>query len=298
MLQSNVIPEMILMKKALIVLIAAVIMTVLGGCSDETENYKENITVLLVSTDEDESSEESVKEPLPDEKPSDAYSTDTPENIINRELSDSVPRAETKLDKKWFDDAVFVGDSVTLKLSYYAENGELGDAQFLCAGSLGYGNSLMDINAEGNVHPMLGGTKVTVDNGVYLTGRKKVLIMLGMNDIGLFGVDDSIENMKELVRRILDKQPDSEIYIQSVTPNVKDKQGKVLNNKNITLFNQKLKAVCDEKGLHYLHVAKAVSDKNGDLVPEYCSDPDDMGIHFTEEGCRQWIEYLFTHISS
>lgn len=297
MLQLQVIPEMILMKKVFIVLIAAVIMTVFCGCGDETENYKENITVLLVSTDEDESAEESVKEPLPDEKPSDAYSMDTPENIINRELSEAVPRADTKLDKEWFDDAVFVGDSVTLKLSYYAENGELGDAQFLCAGSLGYGNSLMDINAEGNVHPMLSGSKVTVDSGVSLMGRKKVLIMLGMNDIGLFGVDESIKNMKELVRRILEKQPDSEIYIQSVTPNVKDKQGKVLNNKNITLFNQKLRSVCDEQGMHYLHVAQAVSDKNGDLKAEYCSDPDDMGIHFTEEGCRQWVEYLFTHIS-
>ena len=42
--------------------------------------------------------------------------------------------------------------------------------------------------------------------------------------------------------------------------------------------------------------SEAVADENGDLIPEYCSDGEDMGIHFTDEGCQKWIEYLKTHI--
>ena len=161
---------------------------------------------------------------------------------------------------------------------------------------MGYENALMDLSDDGNVHPMLGGEKITVDDGVYESGKTNVFIMLGMNDIGIFGPDDTVPYMEELTRRILNQQPDAEIYIQSVTPMVKAKQGEKLNNKNVTAFNKNLKKVCDEKGFHYLHVAEAVADENGDLIPEYCSDGEDMGIHFTDEGCQKWIEYLKTHI--
>ena len=36
-------------------------------------------------------------------------------------------------------------------------------------------------------------------------------------------------------------------------------------------------------------------DENGYLYDAYCSDPEDMGMHFTDEGCVAWIDYLETH---
>ena len=59
------------------------------------------------------------------------------------------------VDAKWFDDAVFVGDSVTLKLSYYCDEHPeaLGNARFFCAGSLGFESALWDIDREDAVHP-------------------------------------------------------------------------------------------------------------------------------------------------
>lgn len=38
-----------------------------------------------------------------------------------------------------------------------------------------------------------------------MLGSKKVFIMFGMNDIGLYGIDDTIENMKTLTSRIKEK---------------------------------------------------------------------------------------------
>ena len=45
------------------------------------------------------------------------------------------------------------------------------------------------------------------------------------------------------------------------------------------------------------HVALLLKDDEGNLKREYCSDPDNMGVHFTDEGCKVWIDYLRTHVS-
>ncbi len=203
----------------------------------------------------------------------------------------------TPVDASWFNDALFVGDSVTLKLSYYADYGSLGNAQFLCAGSLGYGNALWDINRADNVHPVYNGTKYTVPDGVKMIQPNKIFIMLGMNDIGLYGVDQSIENMKILTSNVEAACPSAVIYIESVTPMLVDSQLRDLNNTTIAQFDAKLKTVCAERGYHYLDIASAVEDGNGNLIYEYCSDATAMGLHFSDAGCNQWVTYLKNHVN-
>lgn len=224
------------------------------------------------------------------------------ENSADASTTDDDAPAGEPVDAEWFNDAVFVGDSVTLKLSYYAENGELGDADFLCAGSLGYNNALMDLDEEGNVHPTIGSVKYTVDEGVKELGKKKVFIMLGMNDIGLYGVDGTIDAMYKLTDRILEKTPDAALYLQSVTPMIEGNTLGNLTNESIKEFDEKLKEACKKKNYKYLNVASAVSDENGNLIYDYCGDPptednpDGMGLHFTDTGCSKWAEYLKTHV--
>ena len=198
---------------------------------------------------------------------------------------------------EWFNDAVFVGDSVTLKLSYYAENGSLGNADFLCAGSLGWNNALWALNRSGNVHPTYYGRKYTVDEGVRASGKSKVFIMLGMNDIGLYGVDGAANAMITLTDRIKQKSPGVQIYIESVTPMLKSMQKKYLNNSTISRFNSRLREICSSRGYYFLDVASVMKDNNGDLEYENCSDPTAMGIHFTDTGCRKWVDYLKRHVS-
>ncbi len=283
------------MKKLLTVLLAATMSLSLCACgegdAEESSAAQESVSAAASedaagNAEGNESTGEAVQ---PSAEGGEASTDAQPVEQSEDEPADMV-------DKSWFDDAIFVGDSVTLKLSYYAENGALGDAAFLCAGSLSYYNALWDIDEENNVHPTLNGTKYTVDEGVAASGKKNVFIMLGMNDIGLNGVDDSIENMKELIERILNKSPEVEIYIQSVTPMLENMQGDMLNNTTIPQFNEKLQEVCEERGFVYLDVASAVSDEAGNLVPEYCGDPEAMGIHFTDAGCKRWVQYLRSHV--
>lgn len=277
------------MKKSAALLIAAAMIAAvsLAGCSSDSgsasstpANTDDSSVVSAESTEDTESSAEQSEEPSEE-----------------AESSDETPAGEP-VDASWFNDAVFVGDSVTLKLSYYCDNGSLGDAIFLCEGSLGWNNALWDLDHEDNVHPSYEGVKYTVDEGIAAIAPSKVFIMLGMNDIGLYGVDGGIEAMEELTDKIAEKSPDTKIYIESVTPMLVESQLTDLNNENIRKFDEQLKEICEKKGYTYLDVYSAVENESGDLIPEYCGDPDAMGLHFSDEGCAAWVEYLKDHANA
>lgn len=281
--------------KALI--LAAVMLTAAAaaGCNKAPENSKPAETSAAGSqASSDSSANESKTESSAESKTEDS----------KEESKESSAPAGTPVDASWFDDAVFVGDSVTLKLSYYAEGGDLGEAKFLCAGSLGYTNALWDIDAEDNVHPVYEGEKYTVDEGCKVINPKKIFVMLGMNDIGLYGVDEAADNMIKLTDKITANCPDAVLYIESVTPMVAGNSLGDLNNENIRAFDEKLKTICAEKGYKYLDVYSAVDDGNGNLVYEYCGDPpsddnpDAMGLHFTDEGCKVWADYLKANVEA
>lgn len=202
------------------------------------------------------------------------------------------------VDAQWFDDAVFVGDSVTLKLSYYCDKtpDALGKAQFFCAGSLGYTSALWDLNHENAVHPYYKGKTCLTENCAVETGANKVFVMLGMNDIGLYGIDDSMKSADELISRIVKNSPDAKIYVQSVTPILMGKESESLNNEKIREFNKKLESYCADKSYKYLDVYNLLADKDGYLPLEYCGDEGAMGIHFNDTSCAMWVDFLKNNV--
>ena len=195
---------------------------------------------------------------------------------------------------EWFDDAVFVGDSVTLKLSYYCASRPeaLGAAEFYCAGSLGYTNALWALDDPEAVHPYYQGETHLTADCAKLTGKNNVFIMLGMNDIGLYGTQGAMDSCKSLIEQILKTTPDVHIYIQSVTPMIKSAEMETFNNTLVKEFDGMLKDYCEQNHYKYLDVFSAVADKDGNLPDEYCSDPDSMGLHFTDKACEMWANYL------
>ena len=195
---------------------------------------------------------------------------------------------------EWFNNAVFIGDSVTLKLSYYCESHPeaLGDAQFFCAGSLGYTSALWDIDDSRAVHPYYKGEMHLTEDCVAVTGKNNVFIMLGMNDIGLYGTQGAMDSCKTLVSHILEKSPDAHIYIQSVTPMIKSAQKESFNNTLVKEFNGLLKSYCEENHYKYLDVFSALADKDGNLPDDLCGDTDNMGLHFNDKSCLIWVDYL------
>ena len=202
-----------------------------------------------------------------------------------------------KVDSSYFDDAVFIGDSVTLKLKYYeTSKNVLGKCEFLTAGSFGTREALKPVSSD-STHPVYNGKKMLLEDSVKATGKHRVYIMLGMNDIAIAGIDKSVKNMEKVVDSILAKTPDALIYIQSMTPRTHktDNPNNYLCNKNIGLYNKGLLELCEQRGWYFVDVASVMFDSKYGLKEEYCSDKDGMGIHFTESGCKAWVDYLYTH---
>lgn len=198
------------------------------------------------------------------------------------------------VDATWFNDAVFIGDSVTLALDYACSGDKtlLGDAKFACAQSLGYHSALWDLDNANAVHPSYQGETILCETAAEKTGANKVFVMLGMNDIGTYGAEDTMEQAKQLAERILSHSPNVKLYFQSTTPMLAEKESGWLNNDKITSFNDLLKKYCEEQGYYFIDVYHQVCDDSGALNPAYCSDPDNQGIHFTEKGCTVWADHL------
>lgn len=215
-------------------------------------------------------------------------------------LDEAAARAQPAADG-FFDDALFVGDSVSYRLELYVTqerlNGEdcLDDAQFYTATSLSWSNLLWDLDYAYSVHPSYQGEKMYLEDAVVASGAQKVYIMLGINDIVGYSVAAILEDVDENCSRILEKSPDVAIFIESVTPVLASKETSTLSNERIDSLNEALESYCDEQGFTYLDVASVMKNESGSLIEEYCSDPEAMGIHFSGEGCAAWIEYLEQH---
>ncbi len=199
-----------------------------------------------------------------------------------------------KVDASYFNDAVFIGDSVSMALSFYnMATSCFGDATFLTSGSLSAGNALWALDNPKSVHPTFRGQKVTLADGVAMSGKKKVYLMLGVNEIGWATPAQCLESLKAVVDTILAKTPDAQFYMQSVTPLSYDRGH--LTMKGVNEYNSLLSELCKERGWYYIDVASVFKNEKGYLIPEYCSDLHDMGIHFNNEACKIWADYLYNH---
>ena len=173
-------------------------------------------------------------------------------DYLRTDLFTTVTTTKAVHGNDFFNDAVFVGDSVTLGLRNYTVNERnhnrqcLGKAQFLCAGSMGFYNSRLAIGAKNAIHPKYQGKEMMIEDAVKACGAKKVFIMLGMNDFA--GYNRALIKQKaiETFTSIEKTNPDVKIYVQSVTPVTKAKEHKGFTNSDIDKFNAELKAICEE----------------------------------------------------
>ncbi len=207
-----------------------------------------------------------------------------------------VPESEP-VPLTWFSDAAIIGDSVSLALQYYCTSTKaLGEATFLCAGSLSARNALAPVTA-GSMHPSYNGTKMKIEDAVAACGAKHVFITLGMNNFYV-PLDTACDDLKKLVDNIKAKSPDVNILIESVTPVAQG--GSVLSqgltNEKIDQYNEKLRAMCREQGWYYLDINSIFRGEDGWLRRDYCGDLNAMGIHFTFAAAELWADYLVTHI--
>ncbi len=198
---------------------------------------------------------------------------------------------------KFFNNSVFYGDSVTLGFQNYVakqEKGFLGGMIVYGMGSYGLGNALKAVSSN-SIHPTYKGYQTQLWDLTAALKVDKVFMMFGMNDLGLYGVTDSITNYKTLIDAIREKSPNVKIYILTTTPMTKSYQLTYLNNSNIRLFNSKLRELASSWGVTVIDVASYLMDSDGYLMGKYASDGK---YHLTESAYIEWVKVLRSFASN
>ena len=123
----------------------------------------------------------------------------------------------------------------------------------------------------------------------------KVFIMVGVNDLarGVL-VDEVIENMKEIISKIKEASPSTEIYIQSILP-VNPDFGKFQKHmkkiEEIKKVNEAL-ALMESAKVHYVDLYSQFTEDIDKLSPRYTNE----GLHLTVGGYNKWKEIIDPYI--
>lgn len=189
-----------------------------------------------------------------------------------------------KVDPSYFDDAAFVGDSITQGVSIYDI---MPNAKVIAA----IGINLDTVFKDDQIRTKEGNKSVL--SVLAESNPKKIYVMFGANGVGWFTKEHFSETYGKFVDSLLEQHPDSEIYLQSILPVTKEYAAKdnEIDNSKIDSYNQLVADVADKKQVHYLDVASVFKDANGALPDDSGGD----GMHFSLEYYTKWFDYLKTH---
>lgn len=188
----------------------------------------------------------------------------------------------------FFDEAVFVGDSILRSVGRYAaqrqEEGEalLGEARFLAAdGYTLYAGSLRQADPD-KISLILNGNPVTVPEGIKALKATRALVMLGLNDGAGSQLEKQLGFYERMITRIKEANPGLQLIVLSVTPVVKTGQTKRIRQLSLDQFNLGLEALCEKMAVDFWDVSSALKDEEGYLNRDYSSDRfvhlNDLGI--------------------
>ena len=285
------------MKRGIIIVCACllIVSSLFSGCgTSDTQGTTEEVTQAT-----EEQTTEATREEVTETQ------EETTEKAEEASVSEESPVTYeyTQVDDSYFNDAVFIGDSISYGFELYVTekraNGEtvLGEAQFLTSGSLSYGNSLWDVSNE-SVHPTYNGEKMKLEDAIAQIKPGKIFILLGTNDVALYGVEQTIANADTEISRMLEASPGAEIFIMSTTPKYSPAESDVdgaLNNADIDALNVAMRQFAVEKGYNFMNIAPLFKDETGGLAADYCSDKEGMGIHFTSAAYDIWLDFLYSY---
>ena len=172
------------------------------------------------------------------------------------------------LTADYFDDAVFIGDSGTGTLQYYAfKTGELGDALILAKTSYSVRAAVDNV-----VMLSYRGRDARIERILSHWGADKVFLMLGMNDLTVIGVDKTMEYWEQLLAAIREECPEVRVFIQSCTPVYDNGKLGELTNELVDEYNARLREFAADNDCTYVEIGAHFKNEEGSLAKEYCRD--------------------------
>ena len=197
------------------------------------------------------------------------------------------PLEFTHVDKEYFADAVFIGDSRTQGLYEYSDLADV--ATFYSKTSLTVYNLFekpKDFIREGD-------EKLTLEQALSRHQFKKVYLMIGINEMGTGTAESFFEAYARAVYKIRELQPDAIIFVQGImrVAGQKNASDPVFNNTNVNIRNVEIATLANGKDIFYIDVNEAVCDENGNLHADWTFDQ----IHLKAKYYQIWEDFLMEH---
>ena len=191
-----------------------------------------------------------------------------------------------RVDMSYFDDALFIGDSLTQGFQVYTSG--ISNASY--AAYIGAGPRTF---IEGTVTNIDGETVKPIDE-ILAASPKKVYILLGTNAMETLTDEAFLEYYARFLEFLVPQLPEDTVYyIEAIPPVTQAKAAdESFTLERIRGVNEKLALLAYQHGMHYLDLYGALCGEDGYLKAEYAADD---GMHLNNEGYSAWREMLITH---
>ncbi len=219
------------------------------------------------------------------------YLTDLTQPLASLDIETIQVTANGRVDVSYFNDAVFMGDSLADGFKDYAKWMSLKDtsALYMTQRSM-TPRSFTQPGAQVDA-----GDAGVVDVWGTISEKQpgKIYITLGTNALMAMEPADFIASYYQLVEKIQSASPDTLIYITTIPPTSSSYAAKEsrLSKERILQANQLIAQMCSEKNLALINLYDVVQGADGYLNEEINAD----GIHLTPAGYKMWLNYLIEH---
>lgn len=256
--------------------------------ADATEDSPSSSTSEVPSSSETDSSTNQNQDPVisapPISSPDISIAPSNPENTWINDLkgqqdTDYHGYTAEQLDD-YFDDALFVGDSVSNGLKLYTsmyEKGIFSGMTFHTGACYGFNNCLSAVTNK-SLHPVYQGQQRTIWEMISLTNPNKVFIGFGLNDFGCVTTNNIKKCLDKIIANIRAVKPDIQIILLSSGYFTKagEKYNPSMNDFRVCSrqrdYNQFVLEYCNSLGLDYIDVSNCFADEYGYLDKDLAMD--------------------------
>ncbi len=208
------------------------------------------------------------------------------------QLSGAALLGETEdMGMEYIDKMVFLGDSTTYGMKYYAVLSDGKDTKQVWTPS----NGTLTLSYQGFaaiVYPE-DGSEIPIRDAVSKKLPEYMVITLGVNGVSFMEEAYFKEEYTKLVTDIQELSPDTKIILQSIFPVASNYEylGSI-NNEKIAAANAWILEVAENAGVPFLNTASALVGSDGWLPQEYQNGD---GLHLNATGFNIVLSYIRTH---
>ncbi len=209
-------------------------------------------------------------------------------------------RLDDRILLTYYDDTLFIGDSIMQGFRRYRSAMRQDDPSFLEGATVVCTSSIsLYVGSRryllGDFHFNYRGSDRTMYDIARITKPKRIFILLGLNDPVGIKIDRAMEWIEYIVVTMKEFAPDAEVCFFSHTPiteNYCRTRKRPGYQEKLDEYNRRLRETCERTGATYIEIAEPLKGPDGYLSAAYCSD---NLCHLNDEGQAVWVRCLIDH---